>query len=85
MSLTTPLEEDGRYQLGVISGKLDLILAHQAAQAAQYEGRFTRIETRQDDQDEAIAGLQKDRAWLLGGAAAIGAGLSGIATWLGLR
>lgn len=85
MTPSTPLDEDGRYQLGVISGKLDLILAHQATQAAQYEGRFTRIETRQDEQEEAIAGLSRDRAWLLGGAATIGAGLSGFATWLGLR
>ena len=85
MTPPIPLDEDGRYQLGVISGKLDLILAHQAVQASQNDSRFLRIETRQNEQDDAIAGLQKDRAWLLGGAATVGAGLSGLATWLGVR
>jgi hypothetical protein len=80
-----PLEDDSRYQLGVISGKLDLILVNQAAQAAQTDARFTKVEARQDEAEDAISGLQRDRAWILGGAAAIGAGLSGFATWLGCR
>lgn len=85
MTPLSPLDDDGRYQLGVISGKLDLILTHQASQAAQYESRFIRIEARQDEHDGVLAGLHKDRSWLLGSAAAVGAGLSGFATWLGLK
>lgn len=83
--MTTRRTEDPKYQLGVISGKLDMILAQQTQLAAQNDARFAKIEARQDTAEDAIDGLQRDRAWLLGGAAAIGAGFSAFATWLGLR
>lgn len=85
MNTPPPLEDDARFQLGVISGKLDLILTHQREEAARNTERFARAEGRLDAAEDAIVGLQKDRAWLLGGAAAIGAGLSGIATWIGFK
>lgn len=71
--------------LGVISGKLDLVLVNQAEAARAAEARFAKVEGRLDALEDGQAGYQRDRSWLFGGAAAIGAGLSGFATWLGLR
>lgn len=70
--LTPETEGDFKFQLGVISGKIDLVLAHQAATQAANEARFTRIEREQTDQGEEVAKLKQRHSWFMGGLAAIG-------------
>lgn len=77
--------DDPRYQLGVISGKLDLILVQMAEADRRHDRRFTDIETRIAAVEEGHAAYGRDRSWLLGGGAAVTAALGGLATWLGLR
>ena len=76
---------DPQFQLGVISGKIDLVLVQLAASEQRNAEHFSRIEASQLAQDEAhaalaedVAGLKRDRSWVLGAAAtisALGAGL----------
>lgn len=85
MTTPRPLDDDAKFQLGLISGKLDLLLVQSEAQGRQIGERIGKLEARVDLVEEGQSNYQRDRSWLLGGAAAIGAGISGVATWLGLR
>ncbi|MFN3582771.1 hypothetical protein [Phenylobacterium sp.] len=69
--------------LGVISGKIDLILLNQAEEKRQNEARFAKIEARQDATEEDVAALKRDRAWVLGAAATVSALGATVAGWLG--
>lgn len=71
--------------LGVISGKIDLILLNQAEDKRLNEARFAKIEATQESHGEAIAGLKRDRAWVIGGAAALSALGTSFATLLGFH
>lgn len=77
------------YQLGVISGKIDLILVQLAAHQRSVDARFDKVDARQTEQDEAHAALVKDvqdlrgsRAWLLGAATSITTALSLFGSYL---
>lgn len=85
MSSPQHLDDEAKFTLGVISGKIDLVLVQMAAQRQSDEARFTKIEADLEEQADEIAGLKRDRSWLLGGAAAIGTALTGLGTWLGLK
>ncbi len=77
--------EDPRYQLGVISGKIDLLLIQNAEAARQNDKRFNKLEDGQADHDARITSLEQGRSWVLGAAATITATAGAIATYLGLR
>lgn len=76
---------DPRYQLGVISGKLDLILVQMAETDRRQDRRFTEIEERIAAVEEGQDAYKRDRSWLLGGGATVTAIAGGVATWLGLK
>lgn len=81
-----PVLDDGaNYRLGEISGKIDLILVTMEAQRASDAQRFQKIETIQEEHAEHIASLQKDRAWVLGGAAAVTGAIGSFFAYLGLK
>lgn len=71
---------DPNFQLGVISGKIDLVLVQLAASEQRNAEHFSRIEASQTAQDEAhsalaedVAALKRDRSWVLGAAATVSA------------
>lgn len=73
------------FQLGEISGKLDMILVQMAADRAALDERLTKAEQRLDAVEEVQTGFKQDRSWLLGGAAAIATGISAVGAVLGLK
>lgn len=79
------LDEDARFSLGVISGKLDLLLVQGAATQAANDARFTKLEDCQDDHDTRISSLEQGRSWVLGGAATVTAAVGTIFAYLGLK
>jgi len=79
------LDADARYQLGVISGKLDLILVQNADFARQTESRFVRVEKGLGDHDDRLSAIERNKSWVLGAAAVVSTAISGIGFWLGLR
>lgn len=83
--ITDEHSDDPRFQLGVISGKLDLVLVQLAADRATTEARFGKIEERLDATDDEVAGLKRDRSWVLGGAAVLSALGATVAGWLGFH
>jgi len=50
-----------------------MLLANQAQDRAVNDIRFTKVEKELEEHAEQIAGLRRDRSWVLGGAAAISA------------
>lgn len=76
-------DQDPQFMLGVISGKIDLVLVQLAADKAANEARFSKIEERQDATDEEVSSLKRDRAWLLGGAAALSTFGASVAAYFG--
>ena len=79
------LDGDTRYQLGVISGKLDLILVQNAETDRRHTQRLAEVDARLDAHDTRLTSLEADRWKLLGGAGAIGTAFTGIIAWLGLK
>lgn len=78
------LNDDPRFTLGVISGKIDLVLVQMGADRAATEARFAKAEGRLDTAEDDIASLKRDRAWVVGAAAAVSALGATVAGWLGL-
>lgn len=76
------LDADAKYQLGVISGKLDLLLVQAQETNSRYDARFNKIEQELDAQDERLTSLERSRTWVLGAAAALGTAASALASWL---
>lgn len=74
---------DISYLLGAISGKIDLILTNQANDRALNAERFSKLEERMDQAEDDVAALKRDRAWVLGGAAAISTAAAALAGLLG--
>ena len=70
--------------LGVISGKIDLILLQSAEDRRQNEVRFIKSEERLDALEESTESLKHSRTWFLGAAAALGAISSGVLKLIGL-
>lgn len=64
-------EHRPEFMLGVISGKIDLVLSQIATDRHNTDNRFLKIEERQDTSEGDIASLRRDKAWVLGMAAAI--------------
>lgn len=85
MSTPDNLDGDPRYQLGVISGKLDLILVQNAESERRHAQALAEANTRLDDHDNRISSLEADRWKILGGASVIGAAFTGIMSWLSLK
>ncbi|MBK1968424.1 hypothetical protein JDBV08_00480 [Mycobacterium phage jiawei] len=79
------LDADARYQLGVISGKLDLILVQNADFARQTESRFVKIEGDVAEQSERLGVIERNKSWALGVAAAVSAAISAIGFVIGLK
>lgn len=77
-------DNDPQFMLGVISGKIDLVLVQLANDKAANEVRFAKIEERLDTTDEDVASLKQSRSWVLGGAAAISTAAAGLMALLGL-
>jgi uncharacterized protein YhaN len=82
---TPELQDDTRYMLGVISGKIDLVLVQQANDRAVNDARFAKVEERLDATDADVSELKRDRARVLGGAAALSAFGASIAAYFGLK
>lgn len=83
------LNDEPTYQLGVISGKIDLVLVQLAAHQRAVDARFDRVDAHQTTQDDAhaalseeVAGLKRDRSWVLGAAAAVSAAIAAAGTFL---
>lgn len=85
MTSTPNLNDDVRYQLGAISGKLDLILVQSAEADRRHTARMAEIESRVDDHDDRLDSLERNRSWVLGAAATVTAAFGAVATVLGLR
>lgn len=85
MTSTPNLNDDVRYQLGAISGKLDLILVQSAEADRRHTARMGEIEARVDDHDTRLDSLERNRSWVLGAAATVTAAFGAAATILGLR
>lgn len=77
--------EDTRFLLGSIAGKIDLVLVTMEAQRAADAERFRKIEATQEEHAGHIASLQKDRSWVLGGAAAVTGAVGTFFAYLGLK
>lgn len=73
------------YQLGLISGKLDMLLIQGAEKAARDDLRFASYDLQLSTQDSRIDVIERERAWVIGAAATITTVLGGAATYLGLR
>jgi hypothetical protein len=82
-----PLQPSGlnEYQAGVISGKLDMLLIQGAEKAIRDDLRFASAQQQLDAHDARLDTIEKERSWVLGGAATITAALGGLATYLGLK
>ena len=65
--------DDARFQLGVISGKIDLVLVQMASQAVATDARFSKVEERLGEIEEDLGSLKQSRSWLLGAGAVLGA------------
>ena len=83
------LHDEPHYQLGVISGKIDLVLVQLAAHQRSTDARFDRVDTHQAVQDDAhaalseeVAGLKRDRSWVFGAAATVSAAIAAAGTFL---
>ena len=85
MTSTPHLDDDAKFQLGIISGKLDLLLVQNAEADRRNAERHAKTEEALADHDQRISSLEQGRSWVLGGAAAITAALGGLATWAGFR
>ncbi len=85
MTSTPQLDDDAKFQLGIISGKLDLLLVQNADAERRNAERHAKIEETLDDHDGRIASLEQGRSWLIGGAAAITTAVGAVVSWLGLR
>lgn len=79
------LDGDPRYQLGVISGKLDLILVQNQETERRHAQAMAEANARLDDHDVRITSLEADRWKILGGAGVIGTAFTGLFAWLGLK
>lgn len=77
--------DDQVYQLGVISGKLDLILVQMEANRATDLERFNKVEGRIESVEDDVASLKRDRSWMLGGAATLGSMGGVVAAFLGFK
>lgn len=64
-------ENDPHFMLGVISGKIDLILLNHEADKKATAARFDKAEARLDDIEDDVATLKQGKSWLMGGAATI--------------
>lgn len=82
---TPEIQDDARYMLGVISGKIDLVLVQQASDRAATEARFAKVEERLDATDADVSELKRDRARVLGGAAALSAFGASLAAFFGFK
>lgn len=78
-------EQDSRFALGVISGKIDLVLLNQAEDRRINEARFAKIETTLEDHAVALAGHKRDRAWIIGLSGAVSAVGSAVVALLGFH
>lgn len=85
MGIPDSLENDTRYQLGTISGKLDLILVQNAESERRHTAALAEATARLDDHDNRITSLEADRWKILGGAGVIGTAFTGVIAWLGLK
>lgn len=85
MNTPSPLEGDERYLLGVMSGKIDLVLVQLATIQATNDARFAKNEDSHASLETRVDTLEKQRSWLMGGAAAIGATSGLIAKALGFK
>ena len=73
------------FQLGLISGKIDMLLLQGAEKAARDDLRFLAAEQQIAAHDHRLDSIERERSWVLGGAAAITTAIGGLATYFGLK
>jgi hypothetical protein len=73
------------YQLGLISGKLDMLLLQGAEKAVRDDARFASYDLQLSTVDSRLDVIENQRAWVIGGAATITTLVGGFATYLGLK
>jgi hypothetical protein len=72
-----PQEQDPQFMLGVISGKIDLVLVQLASDRTSNDTRFGKVESD-------ITTLKQHRSWLMGAIATVGGIATTAIAWLGL-
>lgn len=80
--MTGSLEDDIRYSLGEMNGKLDMLIEQGKVQDDRAVETEARTVKRHDELEARVRAVENKQWWLAGAAAGIGAGASHLMKWL---